>query len=78
VTDDALVREARLRPAFAALYPGVEPGVWYTAATLAEHLLGRFLDEDEGRPPPERILDDSHFEFRGISGLKGGGITLGG
>ena len=31
------LREARLRPEFASRYPGVEAGVWYTAATLAEH-----------------------------------------
>ena len=74
MSEDALVREARLRPEYAALYPGVEPDVWYTAATLAEHLLGRFLREGEDRPPPERILDDTHFEFRGVAGLRGGRI----
>jgi hypothetical protein len=73
------VREARLRPEFADLYPGVEPGVWYTAATLAEHLLGRMVrQEDAEATVPERILDDTHFEFRGEPGLKGGRIILGG
>ena len=32
------VREARLRPDHAERYPGIEPGIWFTAATLAEHL----------------------------------------
>jgi hypothetical protein len=78
VTDDAVVREARLRPEFGALYPGVAPGVWYPAASLAEDLLRRFLREGEDRPAPERMLDDTHFEFRGVAGLKGGRITHGG
>jgi hypothetical protein len=59
-------REARLRPEFADRYPGVDPDVWYIAATLAEHLLARFLREGAaGRAPPERIMDPEHFEFRG-------------
>ena len=72
------VREARLRPEFAGLYPGVEPGVWYTAATLAEHLLGRLVRDATDVTVPDRILDDTHFEFRGEPGLKGGRIILGG
>ena len=63
---EAPPREARLRPEFADRYPGVDPAVWYIAATLAEHLLARFLREGEaGRAPPERIMDPEHFEFRG-------------
>ena len=59
-------REARLRPEFADRYPGVDPEVWYIAATLAEHLLARFLrDGEAGRTPPERIMDPAHFDFRG-------------
>jgi hypothetical protein len=60
------VREARLRPEFAKHYPGVEPSVWFTAATLADHLLARMLREgkaDLARIP--RLLDPAHFEFRG-------------
>jgi hypothetical protein len=67
---DHAPREARLRPEFADRYPGVDPGVWYIAATLAEHLLARFLREGEaGRTPPERIMDPDHFEFRGETNL---------
>ena len=63
---EAPPREARLRPEFADRYPGVDPDVWYIAATLAEHLLARFLREGEaGQAPPERIMDPEHFEFRG-------------
>ena len=60
------VREGRLRPEFAPLYPGVEPGAWQDAAALAEQLLTEHLL----RPSPgymlsERVLAKVHFEFRG-------------
>ncbi len=59
-------REARLRAEFAHLYPGLDTGVWYTAATLAEHLLTRaqMMGRDDLRTGG-RVLDDAHFEFRG-------------
>ena len=78
MTGDATLREARLRPEFAELYPGIEPDVWYTAATLAEHLLARFLRHDlSDRTVPPRVLDPEHFEFRGTAGMAGGRISLG-
>jgi hypothetical protein len=60
------VRQARLRAEFAALYPGLEPGVWQDAAALAEQMLTEHLL----RPSPgymlsERVLAQEHFEFRG-------------
>jgi hypothetical protein len=60
------VREARLRPEFAPLYPGIEPGAWQDAAALAEQMLTEHLL----RPSPgdglsERVLTKEHFEFRG-------------
>ena len=60
------VREARLRPEFAGLYPGLEPGVWQDAAALAEQMLTEHLV----RPSPgymlsDRVLVKEHFEFRG-------------
>jgi len=79
VTADAPVREARVRPGFAARYPGVDPEVWYIAATLAEHLLARYLRENPGGgPAPPRILDPEHFEFRGEGEFVGGRMTMGG
>ncbi len=59
-------REARLRPEFAALYPGLEPGIWQDASALAEQMLSEHLL----RPSPgymlsERVLANEHFEFRG-------------
>ena len=60
------LREARLRPAFADRYVGIEPDVWLSAARLAEQLITRLLRE--GVPDeelPQRVLDPAHFEFRG-------------
>ena len=62
----AEIREARLRPEFAGLYPGLEPGTWQDAAVLAEQVLSEHLV----RPSPGYMLSDSvlakeHFEFRG-------------
>lgn len=62
-----MIREARLRAEFAALYPGVDTETWYTAATLAEHLLGRIVRGEADGPAAPRVLDPVHFEFRGDS-----------
>jgi hypothetical protein len=63
---DAPDRQARLRPEYASLYPGLEPGVWEDADDLAEQLLTQHLL----RPSPGfmlsgRVLPVEHFEFRG-------------
>ena len=62
---DTNVREARLRPDFAPDYPGIDPGVWFTAATLAEHLERRRTREGDLSPGGPRSLSPEHFEFRG-------------
>ena len=60
------VREARLRSEFAERYPGIEPGVWLTAATLADHMVSRLLREGNAHLAlVPRVLDPDHFEFRG-------------
>ena len=60
-----MIREARLRPEYADRYPGIEPGVWFTAATLAEHLDRRLAREGMERDFGPRVLLPEHFEFRG-------------
>ena len=60
-------REARLRPEFASLYPGIPVDTWLPAADLGATLLMHHL---RAPSPPElgnRLLDESHFEFRGGS-----------
>jgi len=64
------IREARLRPEFADLYPAIEPGVWLPATTVGQQLLLWHLAKAQ-TPQGERLMGEEHFEFRG-------GILLGG
>ncbi len=58
------VREVRLKPEYAELYPEIEPGVWMAAPVVSARRLARIkLDGDAASLA--RVLDDSHFEFRG-------------
>jgi hypothetical protein len=75
---DRNVREARLLSDHADRYPGVEPGVWFIAATLAEHLDLRRSRGREGEPPSGlRTLSGDHFEFRGGEKPVGTSAVLG-
>lgn len=63
------LREARLRPEFAPLYPGVAPDRWMPAREMNE-LVGAARLGWTGRPEEMvrgRMLDPRHFEFRGGS-----------
>ena len=60
-----VVREARLRPDWAHLYPGVEAGVWTVAAELVPLVLRHRLQGQSTWEFTHRILVDEHFEFRG-------------
>jgi hypothetical protein len=60
------LREARLRPEYATLYPDLVPGVWVPACTLRDFVLERGLYQRRiGPPTHRRLLRESHFEFRG-------------
>jgi hypothetical protein len=60
------MREARLRPEFAHLYPGLTPGQWESAGRIAEAVLANMmLQEMTEAPASERVLPEEHFEFRG-------------
>jgi hypothetical protein len=60
------MREARLRPEFADLYPTLTPGQWEPAARVAEVVLARLLLlEISEAPLHDRVLNEEHFEFRG-------------
>jgi hypothetical protein len=63
------IREARLRPEFAALYPGVEAGVWLPATTVGQKLLLWHL-ATAATPQGERLMTEEHFEFRGGRGVE--------
>ena len=67
-------RQARLKPQFAALYPGVVAGEWVPAWLLAEQLMA---SAQRGGSPEGRVCNPAHCEFRGggrrppeLSGLR--------
>lgn len=59
------VREARLRPEWAHLYPGLEADVWIVAAQLVPLVLRLRLQGSSTWEFTQRILVDEHFDFRG-------------
>jgi hypothetical protein len=62
------MRDARLRPEFADLYPELVPGQWEPAARIVEVVLARYLlQKMADSPVGERALNESHFEFRGAA-----------
>jgi hypothetical protein len=65
------VREARLKPEYAHLYPGIEPGIWFPAAWLSARQFAR-LPCDGCAASIARMLDDRHFDFRGGRPRRGG------
>ena len=60
------MREARLKPEYAELYPTLTPGQWEPAARVAEAVLARLLLlEISDAPVQDRVLQEEHFDFRG-------------
>jgi hypothetical protein len=57
-------REARLKPEFAHLYPGLKPRIWYHAAWLSARQFAR-VRSDGSAASIASVLSDQHFEFRG-------------
>jgi hypothetical protein len=63
------MREARLRPEFADLYPALTPGRWEPASRIVEAVMANLLLQEMGAgPPQDRLLPEEHFEFRGGAG----------
>ena len=68
------IREARLKPEFAHLYPPLEAGRWEPAALMADRVVAWLLRQpDRGYMAPERVLRSDHFEFRGGARTPGEG-----
>jgi hypothetical protein len=68
------IREARLKPEFAHLYPPLEAGRWEAAAKMADRVVAWLLRQpDKGYVAPERVLRSEHFEFRGGTEQTGSG-----
>ncbi len=63
-----MLREARLRPEYAHMYPMLEPGRWTLASVMAEKVAAiRLLQLADTFVLHDRVLADAHFEFRGGS-----------
>lgn len=62
-------REGRLKPEHAALYPGLEPGVWLPVETLLRQVTDLIhRDRSKARViTGTRLLHQEHFEYRGTS-----------
>jgi hypothetical protein len=62
-------REARLRPDYDYLYPGVAANTWYPVERLIQAVVTLLYGEGSksGVMKGERLLRDDHFEFRGSS-----------
>ena len=58
------IREARLRPQYASLYPALEAGIWQPASAIGRQLLLWHLTASIA-PEGERLMSEEHFEFRG-------------
>jgi len=60
------IRLVRLRPEYAHMYPGLDPGVWETATDLMSRLLAQHaVQPSPGFMLSNRVLPDEHFEFQG-------------
>ncbi|HET6795985.1 MAG TPA: hypothetical protein VFH40_02400 [Gemmatimonadales bacterium] len=65
------IRQARLKPEYGFLYPGIDTGVWVPAARVADQLLAHCLIHGRDAALTGRRLIDAHFEFRGGSSQGG-------
>jgi len=65
------MREARVRPEYAAFYPALRPGEWAAAAIVADRVVAGRLICGSGTVVRGRVLLDSHFEFRGGGSERG-------
>jgi hypothetical protein len=61
---EGTIREARLRPQYASLYPALAPGTWQAATAIGRQLLLWHLTAP-ALPEGERLMSEEHFEFRG-------------
>jgi len=61
-----MLREARLRPEYAHLYPMLRAGDWDAAAVIADKVAAiRIQQLADAYVLHDRVLPDAHFEFRG-------------
>lgn len=61
----ASLREARLKPEYKGLYPGLNDQVWLPASEVAEHIIAVVRGERGRLGQHGRLVAEEHFEFRG-------------
>jgi hypothetical protein len=67
-----MVRQVRLKAAYADLYFTLDPQVWYTAAAVAAFVKGRMIVRDGPQIEiRDRVVSAEHFEFRGGTDYRG-------
>ena len=71
----SITREARLKPEYATLYPGIQPGVWMLASAIGQQLLLWHLTAPS-TPQGERLMTQEHFDFRGGQKRVGSWINM--
>ena len=61
------LRQARLRPEYATLYPSVPADIWRPIGEVLDSVTAARLraGRRSGEMLQGRLLDDRHFEFRG-------------
>ena len=69
------IREARLKPEYASLYPGVTPASRPPASAIGQQLLLWHLTAP-ATPQGERLISEEHFEFRGGQKRVGSWINM--
>jgi hypothetical protein len=60
------VRQALLKSSSAHLYPGIPSGEWQPASVMVDLVLALTSATGRDVPARDRILDERHFEFRGL------------
>ena len=71
------MRQARLKPEFASLYPPLESGEWIPAAVASARMLLWQTRQPGATGLAQRTLDPLHFEFRGGPEVDGSSRTAG-
>lgn len=69
MSDEAPVREVRLKPEFSGHYENMPAGTWLPASVWAEVLVARARRARE-LSVHQRTFDPLHFEFRGGAELR--------
>lgn len=67
-----MVRQVRVKAAYADRYLSLDPGVWHTAAAVAGFVKATTIVRDGPRVEiRDRVLPPQHFEFRGGADHRG-------